>query len=64
MDSKCIDSVSLSQSIRLVVNQNSGNEEVCDERDGWCLSGTKDKLRDIMSTMIKKVIKAQNSGTI
>lgn len=64
MDSKCIDSVSLSQSIRQVVNQNSGNEEVCDERDGWCLSGTKDKLRDIMSTMIKKVIKAQNSGTI
>lgn len=35
---------------------------MCDERDGWCLPGTKDKLRDLMSVMIKKVIKAQSSS--
>lgn len=49
------------ESIRQVVDQNSGEEEVCDERDGWCLPGTKDKLRDMMSVMIKRVIKAQSS---
>lgn len=49
-------------SIRQVVDQNSGEEEVCDERDGWCLPGTKDKLRDMMSVMIKRVIKAQSSS--
>lgn len=46
-------------SIKQVVDQNSGEEQVCDERDGWCVLGTKDKLRDMISAMIKKVIRAQ-----
>ncbi|XP_036974237.1 general transcription factor 3C polypeptide 5 [Acanthopagrus latus] len=47
------------ESIQRVIEQNTGNEQECDERDGWCVIGTKDKLRDIMSAMIRKVIRAQ-----
>lgn len=46
-------------SIKHVVDQNIGEEQVCDERDGWCVLGTKDKLRDMISAMIKKVIRDQ-----
>uniref|UniRef100_A0A7N8Y0V7 General transcription factor IIIC, polypeptide 5 n=1 Tax=Mastacembelus armatus TaxID=205130 RepID=A0A7N8Y0V7_9TELE len=46
-------------SIKQVIEQNSGNEQACDERDGWCAVGTTDKLRDIISAMIKKLIRAQ-----
>ncbi|XP_041666215.1 general transcription factor 3C polypeptide 5 [Cheilinus undulatus] len=45
------------ESIKQVI-QKKGNE-VCDERDGWCPVGTTDKLRDLISGMIKKFIKAQ-----
>ncbi|XP_057674500.1 general transcription factor 3C polypeptide 5 [Corythoichthys intestinalis] len=45
--------------IQEIIEQNSGAEEVCNERDGWCPVGTTDKLRNVISTMIKKVIKAQ-----
>ncbi|XP_026152363.1 general transcription factor 3C polypeptide 5 isoform X2 [Mastacembelus armatus] len=47
------------ESIKQVIEQNSGNEQACDERDGWCAVGTTDKLRDIISAMIKKLIRAQ-----
>ncbi|XP_008286561.1 general transcription factor 3C polypeptide 5 [Stegastes partitus] len=46
-------------SIKEVVEQNTGSEQLCDERDGWCVVGTTDRLRDIISAMIKKVIRAQ-----
>lgn len=46
-------------SIQQVIDQNNGKEQVCDERDGWCVVGTTDKLRDIISSMIKKVVRAQ-----
>lgn len=49
-------------SIQQVIEQNSGNEQVCDERDGWCALGTTDKLRDVISAMIKKVIRVQKPG--
>lgn len=56
-------SVQLSvSSIRQVVDENSGEEQVCEERDGWCVPGTKDKLRDMISGMVKKVIRAQKPG--
>lgn len=42
-----------------MIEQNVGNEQECDERDGWCVIGTKDKLRDMISAMIRKVIRAQ-----
>lgn len=51
-------------SIRQVVDQNAGEEQVCEERDGWCVPGTKDKLRDMISGMIKKVIRAQKPGRL
>uniref|UniRef100_A0A8C7JGP5 Ral transcription factor IIIC subunit 5 n=1 Tax=Oncorhynchus kisutch TaxID=8019 RepID=A0A8C7JGP5_ONCKI len=44
---------------RNVISRNDGQEEECDERDGWCLSHTSDDLRDIMSSMIKQVIRAK-----
>ncbi|XP_040013848.1 general transcription factor 3C polypeptide 5 [Xiphias gladius] len=47
------------ESIKKVIEQNSGNEQVCNERDGWCVLGTTDKLRDMISAMIKKVVRAQ-----
>ncbi|XP_030598611.1 general transcription factor 3C polypeptide 5 isoform X2 [Archocentrus centrarchus] len=47
------------ESIQKVIEQNSGNEQHCEERDGWCVVGTTDKLRDMISAMIKKVIRAQ-----
>ncbi|CAB1318493.1 unnamed protein product [Coregonus sp. 'balchen'] len=49
-------------SIRNVIHRNDGQEEGCDERDGWCLSHTADDLRDIMSSMIKQVIRAKRPG--
>ena len=45
-----------------MISRNDGQEEECDERDGWCLSHTSDDLRDIMSSMIKQVIRAKRSG--
>lgn len=51
-------------SIKEVVEQNSGKEQECDERDGWCALGTTDKLRDIISTMIKKVVRAMKPGEL
>uniref|UniRef100_A0A4W6FCU3 Ral transcription factor IIIC subunit 5 n=1 Tax=Lates calcarifer TaxID=8187 RepID=A0A4W6FCU3_LATCA len=50
------------ESIKQVIEKNSGNEQVCNERDGWCIVGTTDKLRDMISAMIKKVIRAQKPG--
>ncbi|XP_029024968.1 general transcription factor 3C polypeptide 5 isoform X2 [Betta splendens] len=47
------------ESIQQVIEQNSGSEQACDERDGWCVLGTTDKLRDMISGMIKKVVQAQ-----
>ncbi|XP_054600705.2 general transcription factor 3C polypeptide 5 [Nothobranchius furzeri] len=44
-------------SIKDVIEQNSGNERACDERDGWCVVGTTDKLRDLISAMIRKVVR-------
>ncbi|KAK7896594.1 hypothetical protein WMY93_021919 [Mugilogobius chulae] len=45
--------------IQKVVNANNGQEKKCDERDGWCVVGTSDQLRDIVSDCIKKVFKAK-----
>uniref|UniRef100_A0A3Q2PKC9 Ral transcription factor IIIC subunit 5 n=1 Tax=Fundulus heteroclitus TaxID=8078 RepID=A0A3Q2PKC9_FUNHE len=45
-----------------VIDQNNGEEQTCDERDGWCVVGTTDKLRDIISTTIKKTVREQNPG--
>ncbi|XP_029371301.1 general transcription factor 3C polypeptide 5 [Echeneis naucrates] len=51
------------ESIKQVIEQNSGTEEVCNERDGWCVVGTTDKLRDMITAMIKKVFREQKSAS-
>ncbi|KAL6097382.1 gtf3c5 [Pungitius sinensis] len=43
-----------------VAKMGDDEQQVCDEKDGWCVIGTTDKLRDIISSMIKTVIRAQN----
>ncbi|XP_077353459.1 general transcription factor 3C polypeptide 5 [Festucalex cinctus] len=48
-------------SIQEVIKQNNGAEQVCDERDGWCTVGTTDKLRDIISSMVRKIIREQKA---
>lgn len=48
-------------SIQKVVNVNQGLEKSCDERDGWCVVGTTDQLRDIISEHIKSVIRTNKS---
>ncbi|XP_056157759.1 general transcription factor 3C polypeptide 5 [Lampris incognitus] len=45
--------------IRQVIHRNDGEEVDCDEKDGWCLPHTTDVLRDIISALIKKIIRAQ-----
>lgn len=47
--------------IQKVVNVNQGLEKSCDERDGWCVVGTTDQIRDIISDLIKKVIRSNKS---
>ncbi|XP_049460156.1 general transcription factor 3C polypeptide 5 [Epinephelus fuscoguttatus] len=47
------------ESIKQVIEQMGDDEQPCDERDGWCVLGTTDKLRDMISAMIKKVIRIQ-----
>uniref|UniRef100_A0A3P8THM4 Ral transcription factor IIIC subunit 5 n=1 Tax=Amphiprion percula TaxID=161767 RepID=A0A3P8THM4_AMPPE len=47
------------ESIKEVIEENTGSEQLCDERDGWCVLGTTDKLRDMISAMIKKIVRAQ-----
>ncbi|XP_019959781.1 general transcription factor 3C polypeptide 5 [Paralichthys olivaceus] len=46
------------ESLKEVIEQ-KGDEQVCNERDGWCVLGTTDKLRDMISAMIQKVTWAQ-----
>lgn len=48
-------------SIQKVVNVNQGLEKSCDERDGWCVVGTTDQIRDIISDLVKKVIRSKKS---
>uniref|UniRef100_A0A673LPV2 General transcription factor IIIC, polypeptide 5 n=1 Tax=Sinocyclocheilus rhinocerous TaxID=307959 RepID=A0A673LPV2_9TELE len=44
--------------IKNIVHENDGKEEVCDERDGWCVPHTADELRNIISGMIQQHVQA------
>ncbi|XP_028317974.1 general transcription factor 3C polypeptide 5 [Gouania willdenowi] len=46
------------ESIQALIEQNTGTEQHCDERDGWCVPGTTHKLRNMISAMIMKVVRA------
>lgn len=48
--------------IQEIIHKNDGVEDVCDERDGWCLPRTPDELRNIISSMISQVVKSQSAG--
>ncbi|KAI5091486.1 general transcription factor 3C polypeptide 5 [Silurus meridionalis] len=47
------------EKIKSIIHKNDGKEEVCDERDGWCLPRTADDLRNIISSMITQVARAE-----
>ncbi|KAI2651528.1 General transcription factor 3C polypeptide 5 [Labeo rohita] len=42
------------EKIKNIIHKNDGKEEVCDERDGWCVPHTADELRNIISGMIQQ----------
>lgn len=48
--------------VKEIIHKNDGKEEVCDERDGWCLPHTPDELRNIISGMIQKHIQVKQPG--
>ncbi|KAJ8286299.1 hypothetical protein GJAV_G00036870 [Gymnothorax javanicus] len=52
------------ESIQKRVHQNDGKEEECNERDGWCPPRTADELRDIISAMIKQMIRSQRPAPV
>nr|XP_033817489.1 general transcription factor 3C polypeptide 5 isoform X2 [Geotrypetes seraphini] len=47
------------ESLQKIIRRNDGKEEVCTEKDGWCLQKTGDELRDSMSLMIRKLIRSK-----
>ncbi|XP_015222702.2 general transcription factor 3C polypeptide 5 [Lepisosteus oculatus] len=47
------------ESLKRIIHRNDGKETECTERDGWCLPKTSDELRDIMSNMIKQIIRSK-----
>uniref|UniRef100_A0A4W4E5G2 Transcription factor IIIC subunit 5 HTH domain-containing protein n=1 Tax=Electrophorus electricus TaxID=8005 RepID=A0A4W4E5G2_ELEEL len=51
------------EQIKGIIQRNDGKEEVCDERDGWCLPQTADDLRDIISSMITQVVRAKRPAS-
>lgn len=51
------------EKIKKIIHENDGKEEVCDERDGWCLPRTADELRNIISSMIMQVARAKRSSS-
>ncbi|XP_048021438.1 general transcription factor 3C polypeptide 5-like [Megalobrama amblycephala] len=46
------------EKIKNIIHKNDGKEEVCDERDGWCVPHTADELRNIISGMIQQYVRA------
>lgn len=50
------------EKIQNLIHNNDGKEEVCDERDGWCVPHTADELRNIISGMIQQYVKANRPG--
>ena len=50
------------EEVQQLIHANDGNEpDICDERDGWCVSGTIDKIRAILSSVIDSML--TNSST-
>lgn len=49
--------------VKEIIHKNDGKEEVCDERDGWCLPHTADELRNLISDMIQKHIQVKQPAS-
>lgn len=45
--------------LQRIIHRNDGEEQLCTERDGWCLPKTSDDLRDSMSLMIWHTIRSR-----
>lgn len=48
--------------LQRIIHRNDGEEQLCTERDGWCLPKTSDDLRDSMSLMIWHTIRSRRPG--
>uniref|UniRef100_A0A8C1LNL8 General transcription factor IIIC, polypeptide 5 n=1 Tax=Cyprinus carpio TaxID=7962 RepID=A0A8C1LNL8_CYPCA len=51
------------EKIKNIIHKNDGKEEVCDERDGWCVPHTADELRNIISGMIQQQVQANRPAS-
>ncbi|XP_016148417.1 general transcription factor 3C polypeptide 5 isoform X3 [Sinocyclocheilus grahami] len=51
------------EKIKNIIHKNDGKEEVCDERDGWCVPHTADELRNIISGMIQQHVQANRPAS-
>ncbi|XP_061427648.1 general transcription factor 3C polypeptide 5 [Lethenteron reissneri] len=47
-----------------IVHRNDGKETVCTEKDGWCLPRTCDRLRNIMSNIVRDHIRQRSPGLV
>ncbi|XP_030063619.1 general transcription factor 3C polypeptide 5 isoform X1 [Microcaecilia unicolor] len=52
------------ESLQKIIRRNEGEEEVCTEKDGWCLQKTSDELRDSMSLMVRKLIRSKRPALL
>ncbi|RXN12904.1 bile salt-activated lipase-like protein [Labeo rohita] len=51
------------EKIKNIIHKNDGKEEVCDERDGWCVPHTADELRNIISGMIQQHVRVNRPAS-
>ncbi|XP_004375849.1 general transcription factor 3C polypeptide 5 [Trichechus manatus latirostris] len=47
------------EELQKIIHRNDGAENVCTERDGWCLPKTSDDLRNAMSGMIRQALRSK-----
>ncbi|XP_006894495.1 PREDICTED: general transcription factor 3C polypeptide 5-like [Elephantulus edwardii] len=46
------------EELQKIIHRNDGAENMCSERDGWCLPKTSDDLRNAMSGMIRQALRS------
>jgi hypothetical protein len=50
--------------VQSIVHSNDGSEEVCDERDGWLTSGSIERIRGLMNTIVEQTIKCNPKNNV
>lgn len=48
-------------SVQKLIHQNDGHEEICQEKDGWCVLGTLEKCRELILADILKTSKTKET---